>query len=285
VAGNAIEPGRTVTSRLAAILRAFTEGSEHSLTELASLTGLPISTAHRLISELASARLLERAPSGLYHAGLPLRMISSSPDDTPILAERASYVLEDLAEVTHSRARLGVLKELEVCYLEKQPGHSPTIGFTPAATLPAHPTALGRALLAFSPQSVAEMTIMRGLRPYTSHTITAPDEFRRALAVIRLTRVAVTRFELEADVCAVAMPVFGTGGNLLAAIEVAVREGNTAHKAVLAPLTIAARSLSRELACHPSQGDDGRPQWRVQPGSLAGVGDRARVGAGDRQLP
>ena len=71
-------------------------------------------------------------------------------------------------------------------------------GFTPAATLPAHPTALGRALLAFSPSGVVEMTIMRGLRPYTAHTVTSPDRFRRALTVTRLTRVAVTRFELEA---------------------------------------------------------------------------------------
>jgi DNA-binding IclR family transcriptional regulator len=269
VAGNAIEPGRTVTSRLAAILRAFTEGSEHSLTELASLTGLPISTAHRLISELTAARLLERAPSGLYHVGLPLRMISCSPDDAPILAERASYVLEDLAAVTHSRARFGVLEELEVCYLEKQPGHSPTIGFTPAARLPAHPTALGRALLAFSPYNVAEMAIARGLQPYTSHTITAPDDFRRTLAVTRLTRVAVSRFELEADVCTVAMPVFGTGGKLLAAIELTVRDPDVGHKTVLAPLTIAVRSLSRELAGSPSQADNSRARCPANSRSAA----------------
>ena len=34
----------------------------------------------------------------------------------------------------------------------------------PAATLPAHPTALGRALLAFSSARTVELTIMRGLR-------------------------------------------------------------------------------------------------------------------------
>lgn len=268
MAGNAIEAGRTVTSRLAAILRTFTEGSEHSLTELATLTGLPISTAHRLISELASARLLERAPNGLYHVGLPLRMISSQSDDAPVLAERASYVLEDLAAVTHSRARLGVLKDLDVCYLEKQPGHSPTVGFTPAATLPAHPTALGRALLAFSPPGVVEMTIVRGLRPYTSHTTTDPDEFRRALAAVRLARVAVTRFELEADVCAVAIPVFGTGGKLLAAIELAVRDADAGHRTVLAPLTIAARSLSRELAGYRPRADNGASRCPTGVGSV-----------------
>ena len=82
---------------------------------------------------------------------------------------------------------------LDVAYIEKQPGHRPVSTFTAAATLPAHPTALGRALLAFSGADVVEATLARGLRPYTPHTVTSPDRFRRALGVTRLTRVAVTR--------------------------------------------------------------------------------------------
>jgi DNA-binding IclR family transcriptional regulator len=248
VAGNSTESGRSVTSKITSILMTFTEGSEHSLTEIARLAGLPISTAHRLTSELTSWRLLERTPDGLYRAGLPLRMISNCPDRNPTLQERAPCVLEDLAAATRSRARLGVLHELEVAYIEKQPGHRPVTSWGPAATLPAHPTALGRALLAFSPPGVVDMTIMRGLRPFTAHTVTSPDRFRRALAVTRLTRVAVTRFELEAGACGVAMPVFGPGGEVVAAIELTVQDLGATLQPVLAALTIAARSLSRELA-------------------------------------
>jgi DNA-binding IclR family transcriptional regulator len=146
---------------------------------------------------------------------------------------------------------LGVLQELEVSYIEKQPGHGPVTSFNPAATLPAHPTALGRALLAFSPPGVVDMAIMRGLRPYTAHTVTSPDRFRRALAVTRLTRVAVTRFELEAGACGVAVPVFGPGGNAAAALELTVRDLGASLQSMLAVLTIAARSLTRELAGQP----------------------------------
>jgi DNA-binding IclR family transcriptional regulator len=92
------------------------------------------------------------------------------------------------------------------------------------------------------------MTILRGLRSYTPHTVTAPDRFRRALAVVRLTRVAVTRFELEATTCGVAVPVFGTGGEVLAAIELTVPDLGRELQQVMAALSIAARSLSRELA-------------------------------------
>ncbi len=78
---------------------------------------------------------------------------------------------------------------------EKQPGYRPVSVFYPSATLPVHPTALGRALLAFCPAGTTDAVIAKGLRPYTQHTITSPDRLRRALAVTRLTRVAVTRFE------------------------------------------------------------------------------------------
>ena len=173
---------------------------------------MSISTAHRLTAELTSWRLLERTPDGLYRAGLPLRMMAGCPDRTPTLQERAPCVLEDLAAATRCRARLGVLQELEVSYIEKQPGHGPVTSFNPAATLPAHPTALGRALLAFSPPGVVDMTIMRGLRPYTAHTVTSPDRFRRALTV---------------------------------------RDLGASLQSMLAVLTIAARSLTRELAGQP----------------------------------
>ena len=226
----------------------FTEGSEHTLTEIAQLAGLPISTAHRLTSELASWRLLERTADGRYRAGLPLRMMGTGDACAPALRERAPCVLEDLSRVTRCRVRLGVLQDLEVAYIEKQPGPRPVSSFMPAASLPVHPTALGRALLAFAPASIVEMTILRGLKSYTPHTVTAPDRFRRALAVVRLTRVAVTRFELEATTCGVAVPVFGPGGEVLAAIELTVPDLGRELQPVMASLTIAARSLSRELS-------------------------------------
>jgi DNA-binding IclR family transcriptional regulator len=248
MAGNSAESGRSVTSKITSILLTFTEGSEHSLTEIARLAGLPISTAHRLTAELASWRLLERTSAGAYRAGLPLRMIGTVVNAKPSIAERAPCVLEDLSAATKSRARLGVLHELEVAYIEKQPGPRPATSFSAAARLPLHATAVGRALLAFSPPRTIEMTILQGLRPYTEHTVTSPDRFRRALAVTRLTRVAATRWELEPGVCGVAMPVFGPGGEVIAAIELAVPDLGHQLQPVLAALAIASRSLSRELA-------------------------------------
>ncbi len=237
-----------MTSKITAILMTFTQGSEHSLTEIARLAGLPVSTAHRLTAELASTGLLDRTDGGLYRAGGPLRMIGQvGGGDRPSFAERAPWVLEDLSAATRSRARLGVLRESEVCYIEKRPGPSPATSFLSAATVPAHPTALGRVLLAFAPAGAVESAILRGLRPYTEHTVTSPDRFRRLLAVTRLTQVAITRGEFEAGVCAAAMPVFGPARAVIAGIEVAIKDSHCDLQPALTALAIASRSLTREL--------------------------------------
>ncbi|HEY4991964.1 MAG TPA: IclR family transcriptional regulator C-terminal domain-containing protein, partial [Nakamurella sp.] len=97
------------------------------------------------------------------------------------------------------------------------------------------------------------------------------DRFRRALAVTRLTRVAVTRWELELGVCGVAMPVFGPGGDVAAAIELAVHDLGHDLQPVMAALAIASRSLSRELSGDPR--DQSAPD-----GHVAGVPAMAVVG-------
>ena len=60
MAGNSTDPGRSVTSKVTAILMVFADGDVHTLTEIAASADLPTSTAHRLASELVAWRLLER---------------------------------------------------------------------------------------------------------------------------------------------------------------------------------------------------------------------------------
>jgi hypothetical protein len=63
-----------------------------------------------------------------------------------------------------------------------------------------------------------------------------------------VTRIAVTRFELEANTRAVGVPVFGAGGDVVAALELTLCDPERELQPLTAALSIAARSLSRELA-------------------------------------
>ena len=245
MAGNSTEPGQSVTSRVAAVLLAFTDCNVHSLTEIARLTGLPVSTAHRLAAELAATDLLERDESGRYCVARSLRELGTAAWREPTLAERGPCVLDDLSAVTHRVARLGVLSGTAVNYIEKRP-HHPVTSFDSGASLPAHATAVGKVLLAFSPTRITDRLIAKGLPEFTRNTITAPDRLRHNLASIRRMGMAVSAGELERGTNAVAMPVF-SDHKAIAALELQVRDPRTELATLTAALVMACGSLAREL--------------------------------------
>lgn len=255
MAGNSADSGRSVTNKVVAILLTFTNGTVYSLTEIARLTGLPISTAHRLASELAAWGILERTEEGQYRAGVQLKVIGSQSTLAPAnIHEKARRVMEDLAAATsRTNVRLGVLSNLNVAYIEKLPGSRPVSMFYEAITAPAHATAMGKALLAFSPPRTVDLVVRRGLERYTPYTLTSPERLRRALAVTRLTRVAVSRRELDDQASAVAVPVFGAGGDVVAALELEARDPQDLRR-MQPPLIVAGRALSRELAATHNRG-------------------------------
>ena len=248
MAGNSTDSGRSVTSKVIAILLTFSHGEAYSLTEIARLTGLPVSTAHRLATELVDWGMLQRTGEGQFRVGMQLRAIANSAGPVvPNLHERARRVMEDLAAAAgRGVVRLGVIQDLEIAYIEKGPGDRPVPTAFDTATLPAHATAMGRALLAFAPPRLVDMVIEQGLTPYTPYTITAPERLRHALSVIRLTRVAICRREYDPHACTAAVPVFGCGGRAVAALEVGMRDGQDL-RVVRPPLVVAGRALSREL--------------------------------------
>src|SRR3954454_18480519 len=252
MAGNSADTGRSVTSKVVSILLTFTDGNVQSLTEIARHAGLPVSTAHRLVTELAAWGVLERTDDAHYRPGVPLRVIGSQAVHAASLHERARRVMEDVVTATRANVRLGVLEGLEVAYTEKLVGHRPVSIFAGDATLPAHATAMGKALLAFSPPAVVDALLERGLERFTPYTLTTPDRLRRALAVIRLTRVALCRWELELGAAAVAVPVFGGGGTVVAALELKVRDLRSDLPPLRPPLAVPPPSLSGQLAtCQP----------------------------------
>jgi len=236
-----------VTSKVVSILLTFTDGNVQSLTEIARLAGLPVSTAHRLVAELAAGGVVERTDDAHYRAGLPLKAIGAHAARTSGLHERARRVMEDVCAATRTDVRLGVLDGFAVAYTEKFVGHRPVSAFAANEPLPAHATAMGKALLAFSPPRLVDSFLQRGLTRYTPYTLTSEDRVRQALDVTRLTRMALCRWELELGAAAIAAPVFGDGGAVVAAIELRVRDLRRDLHVMQPALNVAAGCLSREL--------------------------------------
>jgi DNA-binding IclR family transcriptional regulator len=243
-----LEPSpRSAVTRITAILSTFLTGGSHSVTEIARLTGLPVSTTHRIAVHLASRQLLHRTDDGQYRVGIILRQLGGDSWSMPLLMERGPQVVNDLCEATGRRTRLGVLENGRVIYIEKRVGEDPVTPFGFSATLPAHATAVGKALLAFAPRQVVA-AVTQQLTAHTANTLHTPDRLHRALGIVRLTRSAVAHGELFPGESTVAVPVFGCGGEVIAALEVELHDVRADLELCKAALVVAARGLSRELA-------------------------------------
>jgi DNA-binding IclR family transcriptional regulator len=113
-----------------------------------------------------------------------------------------------------------------------------------------HCTASGKAILAFGPEAVRERLISRPLEQVTQRTITDKAELEAQLEAVRQSGVARTHEELEMGLDAIAAPVFGPDGEVVAALDVSgpshrLRAGSRPE---LDRMTIeAAADLSRRL--------------------------------------
>src|SRR5689334_3645669 len=61
--------GRCIARKISTIIQSFAGRPEQSMTEIAQFAGLPLSTTHRLVGQMAECGLVERGENGRYHVG------------------------------------------------------------------------------------------------------------------------------------------------------------------------------------------------------------------------
>ena len=85
-----------------------------------------------------------------------------------------------------------------------------------------HTTALGKVLLAFQSDDFINTFIKRsGLHPYNPNSITDADQLWAQIRDIRQTKTAINNGEHYEDIAAVAAPVFGRHGQVVAGVSLA----------------------------------------------------------------
>lgn len=248
MSGNSSQPGRSVVSKFSAILMTFRQGGSHSLSEIANLSGLPISTTHRMVNDLADWLLLEKDPDGrTYRPGSALQsLLGGACSGTHNLRDRGAPWLEDLHRAVGTDVRLGLLELGAVSYIEKRKDCAVT-HFSSAATLPVHATAAGKVLLAFTSDRELRSVLNRRLTRFTPRTIVDPDLLRWVLRKARASGFAVADGELHPARTSIAAPVFGSAGRIVAALEVDVAAAAIPSDGVRPALSVAAAGLSREF--------------------------------------
>jgi IclR family acetate operon transcriptional repressor len=244
----------SVLGRALTLLHAFTPGdTDLSLSELARRTGIPKATVHRLVTELASWGIVEQAGGGV-RLGMRLFELGQVAPHQRTLREAAVPYLNDLHEATNETVHLAVLEgaqALEVVYLEKLPGRSgPPLPSRVGGRMPTHCTAVGKALLAFSPASTVQAILADGLRRLTPYTIVLPALFQRELADIRRSGIAFEREESTTGVLCVACPVLQPDGRAVAAVSIAGWSNRLDTGRVASAVRTASLAISRQFRSH-----------------------------------
>lgn len=245
---------RSAPDRLLSVLAAFDHAHPAlTLTDISRRAGLTLTTAHRLVGELARWGALERDASGTYHVGLRLWELAALAPRGPALRQVALPYLEDLYEATHENVQLAVRDGSEVVYTEWLSGRSAVgVHIRVGARWPLHATGVGLALLAHSESGFQEEYCAGPLASFTPYTITQPDLLRRVLAEVRRSGVAVSDRQVTPDALSVAAPVRGPDGTVTAAVSVVVPHSDARIPALTPALRLAARGISRALGWQPA---------------------------------
>ncbi|MGW6136754.1 IclR family transcriptional regulator [Streptomyces sp. NPDC055140] len=239
----------SLLEKAAKVLGAF-DGAQPrlSLTEVIRRSGIPRSSAHRILDQLVRLGWLDREGRD-YRMGMGMLELGALAAHHNRLRRTALPRLHALHESTGHLVHLYVLDGADMVCLERIGGlHDTSVPSRVGGRMPAYCTAAGKAVLAFSDPATVEGVLAHGLRPRTPRTLTHPTALRAALAAARDRGVAFDHEESHRDVVCVAAPLRGAG-RAVAAISLSGK-GLTAQRDLerLAPAVLAcARTVWRDL--------------------------------------
>jgi DNA-binding IclR family transcriptional regulator len=221
------------------------------LAELARKSELPKATTFRLANQLVELGALERNVAG-YCLGMRLFELGSMVSEQRRLREAALPLMEDLYEATHETVHLAVRDRLRVLYIEKIRGNRSAPTRTQIGTRrPLHCTALGKAILAQSDETLIQAVIDAGLTRFTPYTITSSRRFLEELEAVQHQGVAYDREEFQLGVTCVAAAVHSHGHGVEAALSVTGLSGRFHAERQAAAVRTAALAISRALGYTP----------------------------------
>ncbi|WP_068268806.1 IclR family transcriptional regulator [Aldersonia kunmingensis] len=207
-----------VLDRLSLVLDAFDGPGRLTLAQIVRRTGLPRSTAHRMLERLVQLRWLRRSGRD-YELGIRLVELGSLAVHQDRLHRAAQPFLHELHRATGYAVHLAILDGTDVVYLEKIAGRmAAAIPTRVGGRHPAHCTAVGRAILAFSDDSL--ITDADG-HLVSRNTTSGPTkaQLRAELNKVRAHGIAYEREESLPGFGCVAAPI-GNIGEAIAAVSV-----------------------------------------------------------------
>lgn len=210
----AAETPSNVIDRVSLVLEAFDGSGSLTLAQIVRRTGLPRSSAHRMLERLVNLRWLSRDGFD-YELGLRLVELGNLALQQDRIHQAAIPLLRDLHRATGLVVHLAILDGPDVVYLEK-------IGDEVVAAIPtrvggrqpAQCTAVGKAILAYRDTADVDLAKRR-----TRYSVATSAQLAGELDRVRAHGVATEREESLRGFGCVAAPI-GRVGEAVAAVSV-----------------------------------------------------------------
>lgn len=257
MAGNTSQPGATVLGRAMQILGCFSEDNPSlGLREISTLSGLPVSTAHRMLKELRGQGLLDYDDGGKqYSIGTRLWEIGELSSVSLHLRESALPYMLELYEAAGENVHLAVLSGNEALYVARLIGHRsvPTVSRM-GGRLPLHTTGVGKVLLAFQQDSFIDAYLGAVLARPTAYSVVSTPKLRAEIEQTRERGYALTSQEMTLGNVSIAVPISDpSSSHTYASISLVLHTARADVRRFVPLLRRAASGISDAIATHPTQ--------------------------------
>src|ERR1044072_3100669 len=212
----------TAIERAMGIFEAVAERkSGLTLSEICRHLEIPKSSASYLLRTLKNLGYLHfDAASGKYRLGLKVMSLGQRVEIGTDVKEAAVPVLQKLVEKTNLTAHLAVLDDGEAVYVAKvEPRSFIRMDTWVGKRMQVNSTGVGKAMAAYlRPSDIEALIKQQGLKKRTAKTITIQTTFWQELEKVRAKGYAIDDEENSQGARCVAVPVFDSLGNAIAAI-------------------------------------------------------------------
>ena len=208
--------------RAVSILELLADVGAAGVTEIAGELKIHKSTAFRLLMTLEARGLVEQdVERGKYRVGYTAVQLTAGAAKVRDIALIGRPVCTELAAAVGETVSVSVEDGGQVLTVDLTLGHGAVTAIDSVGRRQSlHATSAGKVFLAEMPREAVQAVIDRGLPALTEATLTDGAALREQLELVRSRGYAVAYEEADVGLVAMAMPVRGLGGRVVAALTI-----------------------------------------------------------------
>jgi IclR family transcriptional regulator, KDG regulon repressor len=205
------------------LLEILAETSDLGVTEIARRMGVSKALAFRLLHTLERRDYVMRDPKRRTNAlGYRLLNLADKVEHHSLIVSATAKLMDELARETGEDVNLFVRVGLNsLCVGTRASSYQVRMFAEVGRRSVLHAGGSSTVLLAFAPKDVQDAVLASSLTAFTPNTVTDPERLTARLAEIRRNGYHLSRADVDESGFAIGAPVYGYGGEVVAAISIA----------------------------------------------------------------